>query len=140
MGFLDKLKIKANEVKEKAVGAVDEHGPQIKGGIEKAGSMIDKKTKGKYSDKIAKGTQKAGEAVEGVRKPATGQPEPPPAPPAGHTPESHPHTAPPPPSAPEPPSAGEPPSAPQPPASPIQSSAPEPPSAPHPQDTPPPAP
>jgi MT0933-like antitoxin protein len=136
MGFLDKLKLKANEVKEKAVEAVDEHGPQIKGGIEKAGTFVDKKTKGKYSDKIAKGTQKAGEAVEGARKPAAGQPVPPPAPPTGHTPESHPHphNAPPPPSAPEPPSAAEPP------ASPMQSSAPQPPSAPQPQDTPPPAP
>src|SRR5581483_9452682 len=64
MGFLDKLKVKANEVKEKAVEAVDEHGPQIKGGISKAGEFVDKKTKGKYSDKIAKGTSQASAAVD----------------------------------------------------------------------------
>jgi MT0933-like antitoxin protein len=84
MGFLDKLKVKASEVKEKAVGAVDEHGDQIKGGIEKAGTFVDKKTKGKYSDKIAKGTQKAGEAVTKLDKsgsppPAAGTMPPPPA-------------------------------------------------------------
>lgn len=100
MGFLDKLKLKATEVKEKAVGAVDEHGPQIKDGIEKAGTFVDKKTKGKYSDKIAKGTKKAEDAVDkidkdGVRdtdKPAA-NPTPPPAPGpgAGHEGHDHPH-------------------------------------------------
>ncbi len=88
MGFLDRLKLKANEVKEKAVVAVDEHGPQIKGGIEKAGTFVDKKTKGKYSDKIAKGTQKAGEAVDKVDKDADTRPP-------GH--DQGPHTDPPPP-------------------------------------------
>ena len=96
MGFLDKLKLKANEVKEKAVEAVDDHGPQIKGGIEKAGTFVDKKTKGKYSDKIAKGTKKAEEAVDkidkdGAAKPDSASPTPPPAPGAGHTPGDHPH-------------------------------------------------
>jgi hypothetical protein len=100
MGFLDKLKLKATEVKEKAVEAVDEHGPQIKGGIEKAGTFVDKKTKGKYSDKIAKGTQKAEAAIDKIDKdgdakpaagqptppPTAGQPTPPPAPGPGHPP------------------------------------------------------
>ncbi|MEJ7630465.1 MAG: antitoxin [Nocardioidaceae bacterium] len=101
MGFLDKLKLKATEVKEKAVEAVNGRGPQIKGGIDKAGDFVDKKTKGKYSDKIAKGTKKAGEAVDKIEKPdadplpPTGQTPPPgttppPAPerPTGHTPPS----------------------------------------------------
>lgn len=87
MGFLDKLKVKATEVKEKAVEAVDDHGPQIKGGIEKAGTFVDKKTKGKYSDKIAKGTKKAEEAVDKIDKDADKGPRPPTTTPP--TPEQH---------------------------------------------------
>ena len=64
MGFLDKLKGTANMAKEKAAEAIDQHGPQIKDGIGKAGDLVDKKTKGKYSDKIAKGTSKANEALD----------------------------------------------------------------------------
>jgi hypothetical protein len=64
MGFLDKLKDKAKEAKDKAVEVVDDHGPQIKDGIHKAGDFVDKKTKGKYTDKIAKGTSQAGAAVD----------------------------------------------------------------------------
>jgi antitoxin protein of toxin-antitoxin system len=105
MGFLDKLKgtakevqEKAKEVKEKAVETIDEKSPQIKGGINKAGEFVDKKTKGKYSDKIAKGTQQAGAAVdkikaedagpEGTTPPKTTPPstDGPTTPPAPHTP------------------------------------------------------
>ena len=57
MGFLDKLKGKAKT-------AVDQHGEQIAGGIDKAASMADKKTKGKYSDKIGSGTAKAKDALD----------------------------------------------------------------------------
>lgn len=57
MGFLDKLKGKAKQ-------AVDEHGDQISSGIDKAGAMIDKRTKGKYSDKINTGTGKAKDALD----------------------------------------------------------------------------
>lgn len=106
MGFMDKLKAKAVEVKEKAVEAVDEHGPQIKEGIGKAGSMIDKKTKGKYSDKIAMGTKKAEEAVDKSSAPTPGgehvtPPVPPPSTPAPgseghHQPHPAAHTSPPP--------------------------------------------
>ena len=88
MGFLDKLKSTANDVKVKAVEAVDGHGSQIKDGIDKAGAFVDQKTKGKYSDKIAMGTKKAGEAVVKIDKdadakpgsgqPASGQSAPPP--------------------------------------------------------------
>jgi hypothetical protein len=98
MGFLDKLKDTANEVKLKAVEAVDGHGHQIKDGIEKAGTFVDQKTKGKYSDKIAKGTQKAGEAVDKIDKDADKKSSPPrpaapnPTPPAaGHEGPGHPH-------------------------------------------------
>jgi hypothetical protein len=104
MGFLDKLKSKASEVKEKAVEVVDERGPQIKGGIEKAGDFVDKKTKGKYSDKIAKGTKKAEEAIDKIDKdadtPTADQPPSPPAPGPGHAHEGHDHPHPHPPTPP----------------------------------------
>ena len=57
MGFLDKLKKQATE-------AVDKHGDQIAGGLDKAAGMVDKKTKGKYSDKIKTGHQKAKDALD----------------------------------------------------------------------------
>ena len=57
MGFLDKLKSKATEV-------VDKHGEQIAEGMDKAAGVVDKKTKGKYSDKIATGNQKAKDALD----------------------------------------------------------------------------
>ena len=70
MEFLDKLKVKANEAKDKATEMVDDHAPQIKNGIGKAGAYVDKKTKGKYADKIAKGTKTAEQAVDKLdRKP-----------------------------------------------------------------------
>ena len=57
MGFLDKLKGKATEV-------VDKHGEQIAEGLDKAAGVVDKKTKGKYHDKLATGTEKAKDALD----------------------------------------------------------------------------
>jgi hypothetical protein len=57
MGFLDKLKGRAKT-------AVDQHGDKIAGGIDKAASMADKKTKGKYTDQIRQGTGKTKDALD----------------------------------------------------------------------------
>ena len=57
MGFLDKLKGKATEM-------VDKHGDQIADGLDKAAGVVDKKTKGKYTDKIKTGNQKAKDALD----------------------------------------------------------------------------
>ena len=57
MGFMDK-------VRGKARSAVDQHGDKIAGGIDKAAAMADRKTKGKYSDHIRKGTDKGKEALD----------------------------------------------------------------------------
>ena len=57
MGFID-------DAKKKLSRAVDKHGDKITGGIDKAAKFADEKTKGKYSDKIAKGTVKAKEGLE----------------------------------------------------------------------------
>lgn len=64
MGFSDKLKSAVGQARVKATEAVDKHGDKIAGGIDKAGAFADKKTKGKYSDKIAKGTVKAKEGLD----------------------------------------------------------------------------
>jgi MT0933-like antitoxin protein len=62
MGFLDKVKSQANDLKDKAAGVVDKHSDKIRDGIDGAGDYVDKKTKGKYSDKVdsAKGAAEAG--------------------------------------------------------------------------------
>ena len=57
MGFLDKAK-------QKLAGAVNQHGDKIADGLQKAGGIADKKTGGKYSDKIDTGVNKATDALD----------------------------------------------------------------------------
>ena len=57
MGFLDKLK-------KQATKAVDDHGDKVAQGIDKAAGVVDKKTKGKYTDKIETGRGKAKDALD----------------------------------------------------------------------------
>lgn len=57
MGFLDKFRAKATET-------VNKHGDQIHQGVDKAGAFADKKTGGKYTDKINTGKQKAKEGLD----------------------------------------------------------------------------
>lgn len=76
MSLLDKLKTTALQAKDKAVEAVDDHAPQIKDGIGKAGDYVDKKTKGKYTDKVSKGTQQAHAVVDKIHKPVPDTPPP----------------------------------------------------------------
>jgi len=64
MGFSDRLKSVLGQARTQASSAVDKHGDKITGGIDKAAKFADEKTKGKYSDKIAKGTVKAKEGLE----------------------------------------------------------------------------
>ena len=57
MGFLD-------DAKKKLTKAVDDHGDKIRDGLDKAGDLADKKTKGKYTDKIAQGKTAATGALD----------------------------------------------------------------------------
>lgn len=57
MGFLDKLRGKAEDLAE-------EHGDKIQDGIDKVADIADEKTGGKYSDKIESGAEKAKDVVE----------------------------------------------------------------------------
>lgn len=59
MGFL-------SDAKAKLTKAVDSQGDKIAGGLEKAGELVDKKTKGKYSDKIQTGVDKAKNTLDGL--------------------------------------------------------------------------
>jgi hypothetical protein len=57
MGMFDNLKKKAQK-------AVDDHGDQIAKGIDKAAAVADKKTKGKYHDKIETATGKTKDGLD----------------------------------------------------------------------------
>ncbi|THA35390.1 antitoxin [Streptomyces sp. A1277] len=64
MGFMDSVKAKLAPAKEKVSDLAQQHGDKIDQGLDKAARTVDEKTKGKYSDKIVTGTQKAKDAVE----------------------------------------------------------------------------
>ncbi|CAM3504849.1 antitoxin [Nocardioides dubius] len=64
MGFLDNLKGKSSEIKEKATDAVDKHGDKIAGGIDKAADFVNTKTNGKLGDKADKVAEKAKDALD----------------------------------------------------------------------------
>jgi hypothetical protein len=64
MGFLDNLKKKAPELKEKAADLAASKNEQIDQGIQKAAGMASKATKGKYDDKIDSAALKAQEAAD----------------------------------------------------------------------------
>lgn len=86
MGFMDNLKAKLSPAKDKVSDLAQQHGGKIDQGLDKAARTVDAKTKGKYSDKIVTGTQKAKEAVDklsqkdgGGTPPTPGSTPPPPA-------------------------------------------------------------
>ncbi|MEU6226454.1 antitoxin [Streptomyces sp. NPDC047042] len=64
MGLLDNLRAKLTPAKEKVSDLAQQHGDRIERGLDKAAKTADEKTKGKYSDKIHTGTDKAKGAVE----------------------------------------------------------------------------
>ncbi|MFC8344225.1 antitoxin [Streptomyces sp. NPDC057280] len=64
MGLLDNLKAKLSPAKDKVSDLALQHGDKIQHGLDKAAQAVDKKTKGKYSDKIHTGTGKAKDAMD----------------------------------------------------------------------------
>ncbi|MGN6868064.1 MAG: antitoxin [Solirubrobacteraceae bacterium] len=79
MGLRDRL----TGLREQAQEAVAEHKEQIQDTMETAGSVVDRKTHGKYTDKIAKYGKKATDAVENFGGQASGEDTAEDAPPAG---------------------------------------------------------
>lgn len=69
MGLRDKL----TGLRDQAQEAVAEHKEQIQNAMETAGATVDRKTHGKYTDKIAKYGQKAADAVEKAGGEASGE-------------------------------------------------------------------
>lgn len=82
MGLRDKL----TGLRDQAQETVAVHKDQIQNAMETAGEAVDRKTHGKYTDKIAKYGQKATDAVENFSGQAPGEatPEPPDAPGTGN--------------------------------------------------------
>ncbi|MGA8987421.1 antitoxin [Aeromicrobium sp.] len=64
MGFLDKLKKKAPELRDKAAGVAASHNDKIDGGIDKAADAISKATKGRFDDKIDGAANKTKDGVD----------------------------------------------------------------------------
>ncbi len=67
MGFADKLK----QLTKKAKVAAAEHPDQIQHAVQKAGTMADRHTGGKYHDQIAKTGTKVETYVENIEPEAT---------------------------------------------------------------------
>ena len=64
MGFLDKLRGKATEAKEKVAEAVDQHGPKIGEAVDKAKEFVDEKTGGRFGDKDDAAAEQAKDALD----------------------------------------------------------------------------
>jgi len=73
MALLDTVKGWFDGGKSKVQDTVATHADSIKGGIDKAGSVVDDKTGGKYSDKVTAAREKSKGLVDGLAgdKPAT---------------------------------------------------------------------
>jgi hypothetical protein len=80
MGFLDKVKVQAGDLLDKAVDTAAKNSDKITEGLDKAGDYVDKRTKGKYTDKIATGKVKAKQGLEKLESKNAAKPAPPPAP------------------------------------------------------------
>jgi|GEM_PF-1569629 len=63
MGFSDSLKSALDQAKEKALDFADQHSDQIGAALDKVGDTADKATKGKYTDRIGTGRDKAKAAL-----------------------------------------------------------------------------
>ncbi|MFI6013767.1 antitoxin [Streptomyces sp. NPDC051243] len=82
MGLMDSLKAKLAPAKGKVYDFAQRHEEQVQHGIDRAAKAVDKRTKGKYSDKIQTGTGKAKGAMDRLAHrgddTATGRGTPPP--------------------------------------------------------------
>ncbi|GAA0593165.1 hypothetical protein GCM10009534_29350 [Kribbella sandramycini] len=55
-----------DNLKDKATGAVDDHGDKVSEGLDKAGEFANEKTGGEHGDKIDKGTDFAKDRLDGL--------------------------------------------------------------------------
>ncbi|WP_432136283.1 MULTISPECIES: antitoxin [unclassified Streptomyces] len=64
MGLLNEMKAKLAPAKDKVSSLAHQHGGKVQHGLHKAAKAVDEKTKGKYSDRIHAGTDRAKDAVD----------------------------------------------------------------------------
>lgn len=64
MGFLDKFKGQADELKDKAVDLAKNNSDKIDAGLDKAADLANKATKGKYEGQIDSAAEKAKDAAD----------------------------------------------------------------------------
>ncbi|MEU6915543.1 antitoxin [Streptomyces olindensis] len=64
MGLLDNVKAKLGPAKGKVSDLAQRHEDKIQHGLDKAAQVVDKRTKGKYSDRIQSGTGRAKGAMD----------------------------------------------------------------------------
>jgi hypothetical protein len=64
MGLSDSLKDALGQAKDKATELAGKHNATIDSGLDKVGEMADKATKGKYSDQIQAGRDKAKQTLD----------------------------------------------------------------------------
>ncbi|MEV7724755.1 antitoxin [Streptomyces sp. NPDC087917] len=78
MGLLDNLKAKLAPAKDKVGDLAQQHEGKIGDSLDKVAKAVDSKTHGKYSDKLATGTDKAKGALGKIaHKDTPGGPTPP---------------------------------------------------------------
>ncbi|MER7486751.1 antitoxin [Streptomyces sp. NPDC126497] len=64
MGLLDDLKARVGPAKDRVSGLAHQHEDTIRHGLDRAARTVDQRTKGRYSDRIRTGTDKAKDAVD----------------------------------------------------------------------------
>ncbi|MGW8065061.1 antitoxin [Streptomyces ziwulingensis] len=64
MGLLDNLKAKLVPAKSRVTDLAQQHGDKVDRGLDKVARTVDEKTKGKYSDRIRTGSDKAKGAMD----------------------------------------------------------------------------
>jgi len=64
MGLLDNVKAKLSPAKGRVSDLAQRHEDRIQHGLDKAAQVVDKRTKGKYSDRIQAGTGRAKGAMD----------------------------------------------------------------------------
>lgn len=64
MSILDSLKARMSPARDKVSDLAQQHGGRIGDGLDKVARTVDRKTKGKYSDRIESGTGKAKGALD----------------------------------------------------------------------------
>ncbi|MER7896382.1 antitoxin [Streptomyces sp. NPDC096046] len=74
MGLLDNVKAKLGPAKGKVSDLAQRHEGKIHHGLDKAAQAVDKRTKGKYSDRIQSGTGRAKGAMERLTHKEDGAP------------------------------------------------------------------